>query len=169
MQPHPEGTIRPIDLEDAGSMLKLLALQMAAYVQEAEMIGLPDIPPLCESPDTIRGSGEQFYGFYALTEAGQGEYAVDGEEELAGAVSLLEQPDRLEIRRLMVRPAMFRQGVGSALVRSVLERAPGTAVTVRTVTANHAALALYGRLGFRPVWQEPTVLGLTLVELTNAP
>ncbi|WP_438448485.1 GNAT family N-acetyltransferase [Gorillibacterium sp. sgz5001074] len=142
-------------------MLALLALQMAAYVKEAEMIGLPDIPPLFESPDAVRSSGERFYGFY--------DEGVAGAEELVGAVSLLDRgPDRLEIRRLMVRPERFRQGVASALLRFVRELAGGRTLSVRTVTANTAALALYGRFGFRPVWEEPTVLGLTLVELPRA-
>lgn len=155
--------IRPIDLTHTGDMLNLLSLQMAAYIREAEMIGLSDIPPLLESPDSIRGSGERFYGYYI--DDAEGRY-------LAGAVSVqsgtASSSKLWAIRRLMVQPDRFRQGIGTALVRHVLESAAleGASVSVRCVSTNHAALALYRSLSFVPVRHYPPLdNGLILTEL----
>jgi ribosomal protein S18 acetylase RimI-like enzyme len=157
--------IRPIDLTHTGDMLNLLSLQMAAYIREAELIGLSDIPPLLDSPDSIRSSGERFYGYYSDEAEGS---------KLAGAVSVQEAPSSgpgsklWAIRRLMVQPDRFRQGIGTALVRHVLEESAlqGVPVSVRCVSTNHAALSLYRSLSFVPVRQYPPLEnGLILVEL----
>lgn len=158
--------IRKIELQDGQELLQLLSLQMAAYVKEAEMIGLPDIPPLFESPETIRSSGETFYGYYPDVSAQPGH----GSGPL-GAVSVRREEEGLRICRLMVRPECFRRGIASRLLRYVLEHTDGGAgsVTVRTVTSNTAAWALYARHGFRPTGRETAVNGLVLAELAVRP
>lgn len=158
-----EAGIRIIDLQDSGELLQLLALQMAAYVKEAEMIGLTDIPPLLESPETLRRSGETFYGCYPDADGG----------ELAGAVSVrreADEADGLRICRLMVRPERFRRGIAALLLRFILEEASGGTgtVNVRTFTTNTAAMALYSRYGFLPTGRVTEVNGLTLAELSVA-
>jgi ribosomal protein S18 acetylase RimI-like enzyme len=150
-----EAGIRIIGLQDSPDFLQLLGLQMAAYVKEAEMIGLPDIPPLFESPDTIRSSGEAFYGYYT------------DDSELAGAVSVRHEAGGLRICRLMVLPERFRQGIASRLLQFVLEELTGGsgAVIVRTVTGNTSAWSLYTRFGFKPSGEVSEINGLTLAEL----
>ncbi|MDF2927395.1 MAG: family acetyltransferase [Paenibacillaceae bacterium] len=159
-----ERTIRLIDLYEGNGMLELLALQMAAYVKEAEMIGLTDIPPLLESPASVRSRGEAHYGLYE-------------DNQLAGAVSLklehgglgrLEMAPALRICRLMVHPAHLRRGVASRLIRYAI--AAGQAeeakyLTVSAVSVNEAALALYSRFGFITLAQHAAVHGLTLNEM----
>lgn len=160
--------VRLIDLDNTQEMLELLALQAAAYKQEAELVGLADIPPLLQSPKSVRSSGEVYYGYFL-------------EEELAGAVSLKREqpsllaappgPERLHICRLMVHPGMFRRGIASALLRRVLElaAAEGLETAVLAVSVNEPAMALYGRFGFEIIRQHPAIGGLTLNEMIAKP
>ena len=159
---------RLIDLDNTQEMLELLALQAAAYNKEAELVGLADIPPLLQSPQSVRASGEVYYGFFT-------------EEGLAGAVSLKREqpsllaappgPARLHICRMMVQPGMFRRGIASALLRRVLElaAAEGLDTVVLAVSVNEPAMALYGRFGFETIRQHPAIGGLTLNEMVAKP
>jgi ribosomal protein S18 acetylase RimI-like enzyme len=160
--------VRLIDLDNTQEMLELLALQTAAYKKEAELVGLADIPPLLQSPQSVRASGEVYYGFF--TEAG-----------LAGAVSLKREqpsllaappgPERLHICRLMVQPGMFRRGIASALLQRVLDLAASERLdtVVLAVSVNEPAMALYGRFGFETIRQHPAIGGLTLNEMVAKP
>lgn len=160
--------IRLIDLNNGQEMLELLALQTAAYMKEAEMIGLTDIPPFFDSPAAVRASGDLYYGLYE-----------DG--MLAGAVSIRkappaplaaegeEQGESLHIGRLMVHPGRMRQGIGSRLLQHAagLADSRGLSLNVLAVATHQAALALYRRFGFVPVRQHPAVNGLMLEELVR--
>jgi ribosomal protein S18 acetylase RimI-like enzyme len=160
--------VRLIDLDNTQEMLELLALQAAAYKKEAELVGLADIPPLLQSPQSVRASREVYYGFFT-------------EEGLAGAVSLKREqpsllaappgPERLHICRLMVQPGMFRRGIASALLQRVLElaAADGLVTAVLAVSINEPAMALYGRFGFETIRQHPAIGGLTLNEMVARP
>ncbi|MDF2936607.1 MAG: acetyltransferase [Paenibacillaceae bacterium] len=156
--------VRLIDLDNTREMLELLALQTAAYKKEAELVGLADIPPLLQSPQSVRDSGEIYYGCFM-------------EEGLAGAVSLKQEqpsllaaplgPVRLHICRLMVQPGLFRRGIASTLLRHVLQlaNAEGLDTAVLAVSTNAPAMALYGRFGFQTIRQHPAIGGLTLNEM----
>ncbi|RAU95066.1 GNAT family N-acetyltransferase [Paenibacillus sp. YN15] len=160
--------VRLIDLDNTQEMLELLALQMAAYQIEAEWVGLADVPPLLQSPQSVRDSGEIYYGCFM-------------EDRLAGAVSLKrEQPSllaappgpvKLHICRLMVQPGLLRRGIASELLRRVLQlaAAEGLDVTVLAVSINEPAMSLYGRFGFRTIRQHPAIAGLTLNEMVARP
>lgn len=151
-----KSAIRLIDLDDGREMLELLALQAVAYLKEAEMIGLTDIPPLLESPASVRESGQSYYGLFT-------------EEGLAGAISLQKESGLLHICRLMVRPDRLRRGIASALLEFAVHLAEqaGESLRVMAVATNHAALILYGRFGFQTVDRHPAVNGLTLYEMVR--
>lgn len=160
--------VRLIDLENNQEMLELLALQTAAYKKEAELVGLTNVPPLLQSPQSVRDSREVYYGNYK-------------EAVLVGAVSLKQEQSsllaspqeklRLHICRLMVLPAMFRRGIASELLRYVLKlaSADGLEVAVLSVSTNEPAMALYGRFGFQTIRQHPAIGGLTLNEMVCQP
>ncbi|MFC6457518.1 GNAT family N-acetyltransferase [Paenibacillus vulneris] len=128
--------IQPIDIEDNHQVLELLMLQQLSYRVEAERIGFDEIPPLFDSPKTIRESGEQFFGYY------------EG-QQLAGAVSVKQGTKELTICRLMVHPSFFRRGIATQLLQYAEQFAmPGMAVKVSTGTNNEPAVLLYGKHGY---------------------
>ncbi len=88
----------------------LLEIQHAAYALEASLILDDRIPALHEDVDDLRSA--QLLWLAAL---------VDG--RLVGAVGWSENEEELDVDRLVVAPDMHRHGVGSALVRAVLQRA----------------------------------------------
>lgn len=149
-------TIRLLDLSDLDAAEELWALQHAAYRQEAALIGAAKLPPLQETVASLRNSGEAFYGYYA-----------DG-GDLAGAVSVLETEGRMTIRRLMVNPAYFRQGIASALLEHLTDGAyPGRAWEVNAEVRNVPAIRLYERSGFErtEVWHPSP--GLTMARMAK--
>ena len=135
------------------------AIRMAAYKQEAELLGLRRFPPLERRVDDILGSSEEFIGVFQ-----------DG--TLAGVLSACpdEEGRGISISSLVVHPAHQQRGLGQALVRAATERYLASEITVQTAAANVPALALYARLGFKEYrrWafgSEP----LELVKLSRSP
>lgn len=150
-QPQP---IRPIPLEEDREALKLLALQMASYIKEAELLGWNDIPPLKDTLQTLRDSDETFYGYY------------EGEDLVGAAAFERKDRDTVTVSRMMVHPGHFRKGIASRLLSFVLylNRDCPTAL-VSTGTANLPAMMLYGRFGFVPHAVKEIAPGITLTEL----
>ncbi|MCS7461383.1 GNAT family N-acetyltransferase [Paenibacillus doosanensis] len=128
--------IRSIDLSNDQLVLELLMLQQLSYRVEAERIGFDEIPPLWDSPKTIRESGEQFFGYFI-------------EEQLAGAVSVKQSAKELIICRMMVHPSFFRRGIAGELLRFAEGCAvPGLPIKVSTGTKNDPAIRLYRKYGY---------------------
>ena len=112
----------------------------AGYREEAALIGVEDFPPLRRSAADIAASPGRFVGCYSgEVLAGVVEYA--SEDRADGQV--------VDIASLAVDPGYARQGIGSRLVRFVVETSPGRAITVSTALSNLPAIALYRGLGFR--------------------
>ncbi|MBW5449389.1 GNAT family N-acetyltransferase [Cohnella sp. CFH 77786] len=145
--------IHPLDLTNPDIAEELWALQHAAYRREADLIGVPDLPPLKDTVLTLQHCGETFYGCW--TEDG----------ELAGAISIEDEPDGVTvICRMMVQPDYFRKGIGSALVAHVLAEVPGgSEVSVTAETRNEPAVRLYERQGFQPEEIFKPAPGITMV------
>lgn len=76
---------------------------------------------------------------------------VDVAGGVAGMVSWEERPAELWLASIEIHPRYQRQGLGTAIIRSLAERAVarGTPVTLRVLHANTEARSLYERLGFR--------------------
>jgi ribosomal protein S18 acetylase RimI-like enzyme len=159
-----ERMIRLINLSDGKEMLELLALQTAAYIKEAEMIGLTDIPPLFESPDSVRGSGEMYYGLYEEGSLLIGAVSLKKDDSVWASSPALAS---LRICRLMVHPQRLRQGIASGLLDCVLRMASEEKldVCVLAVSTHTAAVSLYSRFGFRTVRRHPAANGLVLNEM----
>jgi ribosomal protein S18 acetylase RimI-like enzyme len=138
--------LTPLDVVGSAALAAdLLALQHEAYAVEAALIGDDRIPPLHESLAALRAAPLRWTG------------AFSG-DRLVGAVAVTDDGDLVDIHRLVVAPAVARQGIGSALVRSVLAaRRPAVVATGRD---NAPARALYARLGFRPTGDREVLPGL---------
>jgi len=148
--------IRAIDLDDNSQALDLLMLQQLSYRVEAKLIGFKEIPPLWDSPKTLKDSGELFFGYYG----------EDG--KLAGSVSVKQAPKEITICRMMVHPAYFRRGIASRLLDYVEQLAnPGMLIKVSTGTKNEPAVNLYRKYGYEPGQIMEIAKGITLTVFTK--
>ena len=128
-----------LDIADANVAAEVLEVQRRSYRIEADLIGTDAIPPLREDLDDLRACGETFLG------------AFDG-DRLASFASWKFDGETVDIHRLAVDPAFFRQGIGAELVRAVLAvEATARRWVVQTGAANEPAKALYAREGFAEV------------------
>lgn len=144
--------IRAIDLTDTQEVLEFLTLQQAAYRVEAELIGFEEIPPLFDSPLSLKESGESFFGYYE-----------DG--KLEGAAACKQNPKELTVSRMMVHPACFRLGIASKLLKHLEQFAlPGMKIIVFTGTKNTPAVQLYDKHGYQPFRTQLVAPGITLTQ-----
>lgn len=134
---------------------ELVALQRESYAVEAALIGSDAIPPLHDTAATLVAAGLTWYGI----RDGGGDGIGDG-GALLGAVAVAEEPDAVDLDRLVVSPRAFRRGVGTALVRHVLALAGDRRVDVSTGRDNAPARALYVRLGFARTGEQEVLPGL---------
>jgi ribosomal protein S18 acetylase RimI-like enzyme len=116
---------------------QLHAVQMVAYAQEAKLLGAIYFPPLERTVDEVQATDEVFLAAFM----GQ---------ELVGAVSVWPDPEGMgmNIGSLVVAPKFQRQGIGTALLTSVLAIHGSKEMTVQTGAKNLPALSLYARSGF---------------------
>lgn len=151
--------IELVDHSVAGIAKQIHAVQMAAYAQEAELLGAIYFPPLERTVEEVRTSAETFLAAF-----------VDA--EMVGAVSI--SPDQegrgMNIASLVVAPQFQRRGIGAALTGGILAEHGSGEVTVQTGAKNLPALALYSQAGFVElrrwlVGREP----LELVKLRRPP
>lgn len=73
--------------------------------------------------------------------------------------------DELRLLDVTLLPAHRGRGLGTRLVRALLDeaRARGVAVSCEVEHDNHRARALYVALGFRPVFEDPVCTLLSWV------
>lgn len=133
-----------VDAELAGA---LLGIQHAAYQVEARLIDDHRIPALSEDVDGLRAAGLLWLAAFV-------------DDHLVGAIGWTEGAKELDIDRLVVSPDAHRRGVGSTLVRHVLQRAGKRRVVVSTGRDNGPAKDLYERLGFARTAEAQVVPGL---------
>jgi len=129
--------IRAVDHRVPEMAARIHAVQIAAYAQEAELLGAVSFPPLRRSVLDVQRSNETFF-------------AAFDQGELVGSVSVEpgEVSDEIWISSLTVDPGHHRRGIGRALVASVLHHYPLGIVCVSTGARNAPALALYAEAGF---------------------
>lgn len=56
--------IKQLNLEDSIIVEEIVALQKESYAVEAALIGFDGIPALHDTVDTVRHSGETFWGYF---------------------------------------------------------------------------------------------------------
>ena len=112
-------------------------VMQAAYRVEADLLGVRDFVPLHRTVEDLRRADSVFLGLFR-------------EGRLAAVAELEQPPDApLNIAALVVLPSHFRRGLGTRLLRQVLEEHGKGPITVSTGVRNLPALGLYARLGFR--------------------
>ena len=131
--------VEPLDHSAASMAERIHAVQMAAYSQEAVLIGAVQFPPLSRTLEEVRSSSEQFFGAFVGS-------------ELVGAAGIeYEGEASMGISSFVVAPDWQRQGVGRILLRRILELYGAHGLQVQTAARNVPALALYHQSGFLEV------------------
>jgi ribosomal protein S18 acetylase RimI-like enzyme len=129
--------VRLLDHHDLSVAERIHAIQMAAYAQEAALLGAVSFPPLQRQVIDVQRTEGQFLGAFVG-------------DQLAGALSV--EPGNVEheltISSLTVDPEFQRRGLGCALVAAVLSEFTFRGLTVSTGARNVPALALYAQFGF---------------------
>ena len=124
-----------------------------AYRVEAALLGVADFPPLRRTAAQVAASTGTFLGISVA-----GTLAAVAELELPAAGGV-------HIASLAVRPAHFRRGLASALLRHVREMPACDEVMVSTAAGNGPALALYAAHGFREQRRHTTPDGVEVITL----
>lgn len=128
--------IREIDIKDRKAAVQVLSVQLPAYKIEAEIIGCPDLPPLKDTADDLRITGETFLGYFIG-------------EKLYGVISFKEENNVLDIHRLIVHPEHFRKGIAQKLLNFIELRPMNEKMIVTTGSKNTPAVTFYLKNGFK--------------------
>ncbi len=142
-------------------------------IRQATVEDLPLIRALEQQAPTAAHWGEREYAALFALEAPRRVALVAEEagEGLAGFIIARCGPEEWEIENVVVTAARQRSGVGSMLVRNVLEearRSGATSVLLEVRESNTGARNLYKALGFTQVgsrnnyYREPTESALIL-------
>lgn len=110
-------------------------IQLAAYRQEGDLLGIRDFPPLRQTPQDVRLSPATFYGAFV-------------NERLAGILCTEPRDGDVRITSLTVAPQSQRQGIAQALVRHVARASSCQRLYVSTSSKNLPGIELYRALGF---------------------
>lgn len=88
---------------------RIHAVQMAAYAQEAELLGVADFPPLRRMPHDIQAAEERFIGAFI-------------EAMMVGSLSIesTARPEEVNVASLVVAPEYQRKGIGRLLLPNAL-------------------------------------------------
>lgn len=78
---------------------------------------------------------------------------IQVEGDSIGVLQLEDRPGEVVLDLIELLPAWQGKGIGTAIIRSLL--AQGKAVSLRVLTTNPRAAALYERLGFRIMRRTP--------------
>lgn len=147
--------LRVVPADDAELARTLLQIQHVAFAVEARLIRDERIPALHEDVEGLRAARLPWLAAFA-------------DCRLVGAVGWTENDEKLDVDRLVVTPDMHRHGVGSALVREVLQRAGKRHAVVSTGRNNVPAKTLYEHLGFVAVEDEEVIEGLWVTRYRRA-
>jgi GNAT superfamily N-acetyltransferase len=127
--------LRPATAADRDFLFELHRLTMRPYVEA--IWGWDDA-------DQARLFDETF------TPADREVIQVDGAD--AGVLAVKERPDEIWLELIELEPLWHGQGIGTAIVRSLLRRGAESRrpVALRVLRTNDGARSLYERLGFVP-------------------
>lgn len=133
----------------------LLRLQHDAYRVQADLIGSDRLGSLAADQDSLPA----WRGRYLVAWRGT---------QLVGAVAWRQAGDVVEIDRVMVDPAVHREGVAAVLLESVLAEIPGRRIETWTGRDNVPGIALYRRFGFEALRDEQQPGGIWITRLQRS-
>jgi len=129
--------IQQLDPRDRTIAEDIHGVQIAAYEQEAKLLGVRRFPPLERTVEDVQVASQRFFG------------AID-DGSIVGVVSLESNEGfgSFNIASLVVMPQRQREGIGRLLLAAALGECGNVEMTVSTGARNTPALALYAEFGF---------------------
>ncbi|NNE02984.1 MAG: GNAT family N-acetyltransferase [Eudoraea sp.] len=126
---------------------QIRAVFQISYAVEAELLKAVNFPPLQRSLNDFMNSDTAFFGYWK-------------DQELAAVIEVKREPSSTHIQSLVVAPRFFRLGIGSALIKFVLNSYQTKTFTVETGLANGPATDLYKKFKFQEAYQYDTDHGI---------
>ena len=114
---------------------EIRSLFQVSYKIEASILKADYFPPLNRPLKSFLTSENEFYGYIKS-------------KELVAAVELKHSNHNCHIQSLVVHPNHFRLGIGTELIKFVIQKEKTKTITVETGFDNLPACALYRSLNF---------------------
>jgi len=149
-----------IEIQRREAAEEVWELQHPAYRVEAALIGVPDLPPLQDTIQSLQACGETFVGYR------------NEEGDLVGVVAYERiRSNEYTLSRMMVHPDFMRQGIGTLLLEHLLttEKLKSCVWSVTAEIRNLPAIALYERFGFARRMTFSPIEGIEMVKLIRLP
>ena len=133
-----------IEKAQKADLKAILELQYLAYQSEAKLFNDRDIPPLKQTLEDLESELENGIVLKAIDESGN----------IVGSVRAYDEGGTAYIGKLMVRPQLQRQGIGSELLAAIEKEYPDHRYELFTSTKSVGNIRLYERMGYRIFRQE---------------
>lgn len=134
---------------------EILALQYLAYQSEAKLCNCSKIPPLTQ---TLKDLQQEFVLGVFLK-------AVDAQGVIVGSVRAYVEQGTLYIGKLMVKPELQGQGIGSRLLAEIEKIMPQPRYELFTSGKSLQNIKLYERLGYKYFKEQVILPELKLIYL----
>lgn len=142
--------IVPVEARD---LPVILALQKLAFESEARLVGNFEIPPMTQTLDDLK---QEFTTLVMLK-------AVMDDGEIVGAVRAAIENATAHIGRLMVKPGLQGQGIGTRLLAAIEKACSQNRYELFTSAKSHRNVALYEKSGYRTFKEAEAMPGVRLV------
>lgn len=146
--------IKAIQALPKATIEQLHALQQLSYTIEQQLLTIDPFPPLLETINALATSAD---ALIIRLEAGQ----------IVGFLQYDTTREDVIINKLVVHPDYFRQGIGSDLLKTLIEDKRNTSIQVETAAKNTPAIKLYQKYGFHKAVQFYAAEGLQLLRLVR--
>ena len=140
---------------DKSDLKTILELQYLAYQSEAKLLNNFEIPPLKQSYDEVEQEYRKGLFLKAMDESG----------EIVGSVRAYVEDNTAYIGKLIVRPEMQSQGIGTKLVKCIEQECPADRYEIFTSDKSSRTIGLYEHLGYVKFKEQKISDALTLVFL----
>jgi ribosomal protein S18 acetylase RimI-like enzyme len=147
--------IHLLNHKDEDLATQIYSIFQQSYMVEAKLIGATDFPPLRRSVNNITLSNSNFWGLRDLN-------------GLIGVIEIEQADTLIQICSLVTSPRLFRNGIGTDLLKFVLAYLKWQIVEVQTATANLPAIRLYQKVGFSEQKRWHSKEGIELIVMSKS-
>ena len=146
--------IKNAEQKDLNDILKL---QYLAYQSEAKVCNNPNIPPLTQTIEEVKAEFNKGTFLKATDETGN----------IIASVRAFSEKGTLFIGKLMVRPDLQGQGIGTKLLNEIERICPHNRYELFTSARSERNIKLYERLGYVKYKEQNLGDGLKLIYLSK--
>jgi len=148
--------IEVASIDDAN---KILEIQKAAFLGQAQIYNNYQLPPITQNLDSIQNefNGKTFF-----------KVMVNG--QIIASVRFEEIDNFVTVDRIVVKPEYQNQGIGTSLLKEIESRVPD-AVAFQLFTGNKSDrnIHLYKKMGYKVVKKQTTEQGIELLYMEKRP